>query len=78
MKLVVKYSAEYPYLPQAVGDNFHDLGRLLGITASAISHAIHRKSELYKVVEVEPEMWPNNDGRRWYYGDDGQVVTVED
>lgn len=53
MKLVVKYSDKPPYLPQAVGDNFHDLGRILGITASAVSHAVHRNSEIYKVVEVE-------------------------
>lgn len=55
MKLVVKYSSEPPYLPLAVGDNFHDLARILGISYSAISHAIHRGSDLYKVVEVEEE-----------------------
>ena len=53
MRLVVKYSSKPPHLPQAVGDNFHDLGRILGISASAVSHAVHRNSELYKVVEVE-------------------------
>ena len=53
MKLVVNYSDKPPYLPQAVGDNFHDLGRILGITASAVSHAVHRNSEIYKIVEVE-------------------------
>lgn len=53
MRLVVKYSPKPPYLPQAVGDSYHDLGRILGISASAVSHAVHRDSELYKVVEVE-------------------------
>ena len=53
MKLVVKYSSKPPYLPLAVGDSFHDLARILGISASAISHAVHRNSEIYKVVEVE-------------------------
>ena len=53
MRLVVKYSNKPPYLPQAVGDSYHDLGRILGISASAVSHAVHRDSELYKVVEVE-------------------------
>ena len=58
MSLVVKYSKIYPYLPEAVGDNFHDLGRILGISASAVSHAVHRDSELYKIVEVEEaEEW---------------------
>ena len=55
MRLVVKYSSKYPHLPVAVGDNFHDLGRILGISASAVSHAVHRNSELYKVVEIKDE-----------------------
>ena len=53
MKLVVKYSSKPPYRPLAVGDIFHDLAKILGISASAISHAVHRNSELYKIVEVE-------------------------
>ncbi len=60
MRLVVKYSSRYPYLPEAVGDNFHDLGRILGISASAVSHAVHRGSKIYKVIEIEPEVWPED------------------
>ena len=78
MSLVVKYSKKYPYLPEAVGDNFHDLGRILGISASAVSHAVHRNSEVYKVVDDTPEMWPDNDGNLWYYSENGEVVIVED
>lgn len=77
-KVVVKYSNRYPYLPEAVGDNFHDLGRILGISASAVSHAVHRQSAIYKVVELEPEMWLDNNGNFWYYDEDGNVVIVED
>lgn len=78
MKLVVKYSPKPPHLPQAVGDSFHDLGRILGISASAVSHAVHRNSELYKVVEVE-EWWPDNDGNLWYYDPDtGRQVIIDD
>lgn len=73
MNLVVKYAEEYPNLPVAVGDNFNDLGRLLGITASAISHAVHRNSELYKVVTVEPEWYPDNDGGLWRKMEDGTI-----
>ena len=63
MRVVVKYSQEFPYLPVAIGDNFHDLGRILGISASAISHSVHRGSPLYKVVTIdEPELYPTNDG----------------
>lgn len=73
MSLVVKYSKIYPYLPEAVGDNYHDLGRILGISASAISHAVHRDSELYKVVEEDEGWWPTNDGGLWRYRDDGTI-----
>ena len=64
MRLVVKYSSKPPYLPLAIGDSFHDLARILGISASAISHAVHRNSELYKIVEVEenPVLYPDNNG----------------
>lgn len=79
MKVVVRYSEEYPNLPVAVGDNFHDLGRILGISASAVSHAVHRNSELYRVVDLnEPEMYPDNDGGLWYRDPDTlQTVYVE-
>ena len=78
MTVVVRYSEEYPNLPVAVGDNFHDLGRILGISASAVSHAVHRNSELYKVVDLdEPDMWPTADGGLWYYDEQGRAVTLE-
>ena len=41
----------------AVGDNCHDLARILKITPQAVSHGIHRGSKLYHVVidEIEDE-----------------------
>lgn len=79
MELIVKYSKTYPYLPEAVGDNFHDLGRVLGISASAVSHAVHRESKIYKVVEIEPEIYPDNDGGLWYRDPKtNEVVYVRD
>lgn len=80
MKLVVRYSSTPPYLPMAVGDSFHDLAKVLGISASAISHAVHRNSELYKVVEVEedPVLYPDNNGGFWYKDPDiWETVYVE-
>ena len=80
MKLVVKYSSKPPHLPLAVGDSFDDLARVLGISASAVSHAVHRDSELYKVVEIEedPALYPDNDGNLWYKNPDTwETVYVE-
>ena len=34
----------------AVGDNCHDLARILGITPQAVSHGLHRGSRLYHFV----------------------------
>ena len=39
----------------AVGDNCHDLARILGITPQAVSHGIHRGSRLYHVVDDNEE-----------------------
>ena len=41
----------------AVGDNCHDLARILGITPQAVSHGIHRGSRLYHLVndDEDPE-----------------------
>ena len=78
MTVVVRYSEEYPNLLVAVGDNFHDLGRILGISASAVSHAVHRNSELYRVVDLdEPDMWPADDGGLWYYDEHGRALILE-
>lgn len=39
----------------AIGDNCHDLARILGITPQAVSHGIHRGSNLYHVIEEEEQ-----------------------
>lgn len=38
-------------LIMAVGDNCHDLARQLGISASVVSHALHRGSKLYAIID---------------------------
>lgn len=39
----------------AVGDNCHDLARILKITPQAVSHGIHRGSKLYHIVEDDTD-----------------------
>lgn len=50
----------------AVGDNCHDLARILGITPQAVSHGIHRGSRLYHLVndDEDPEGEMLNDRRK--------------
>ena len=40
----------------AVGDNCHDLARILKITPQAVSHGIHRGSRLYHVIDSEENL----------------------
>ena len=49
--MIAKYDKEGNI--EAVGDNCHDLARILKITPSAVSHAIHRGSKLYVVIDDE-------------------------
>jgi hypothetical protein len=47
--MIAKYDKEGNII--AVGDNCHDLARILGITPQAVSHGIHRGSKLYAVID---------------------------
>lgn len=47
--MIARYDKEGQTM--AVGDNCHDLARQLGITASAVSHAIHRGSKYYAIID---------------------------
>lgn len=49
--MIAKYDKEGQII--GVGDNCHDLARQLGITASAVSHAIHRGSKYYAIIDDE-------------------------
>ena len=49
--MIARYDKEGQIM--AVGDNCHDLARQLGIAASAVSHAIHRGSKYYAIIDEE-------------------------
>lgn len=51
MKVIVKYSKEYPYLPVAVGDSRHDLARILHKSPTAISRGVQR-GIVYQEIEI--------------------------
>ena len=53
-RLIVRYEKDGETVI-AVGDNCHDLARILGITPQAVSHGIYRGSKLYQVIEDEEE-----------------------
>ena len=47
--MIVRYDKNENVI--AIGENCHDLARILGITPQAVSHGVHRKSKLYAVIE---------------------------
>lgn len=49
--MIIRYDKNEQII--AIGDNCHDLARKLNITPSAVSHAIHRGSKLYYVMEED-------------------------
>ena len=51
--MIVRYDKEENVI--AIGENCHDLARILGITPQAVSHGIHRKSKLYAVIDEGDE-----------------------
>lgn len=48
----VKYSARFPYLPEAVADTGAELGRLIGTDTGNIYSAISKKCNTVKKVRV--------------------------
>ena len=54
-KLYVKYSKEYPYLPEGVGDNKKELAEHLGISHNTVYSSFSRGMSTYAEVEVEDD-----------------------
>lgn len=53
MKLYVKYSAKYPYLPEAVADSKSELARMIGTTLNVVISSFYHGRSTYVEVEVE-------------------------
>lgn len=51
--MIVRYDKNENVI--AIGENCHDLARILGITPQAVSHGIHRKSKMYAVIDEGDE-----------------------
>ncbi len=77
MKLYCKATRDKYKLPVAVADSIPELAKMTGNSENTIRSSISRCSNTFYVVEVPPEMWPDNDGNLWYYDNNGGVVTVE-
>lgn len=55
MALYIKYSREYPYLPEAVADSAKELARKTGTSRSAVYSAISHGQSTYAVIKDEED-----------------------
>lgn len=55
MKLYVKYSAKYPYLPEAVADSKSELARMIGTTLNVVMSSFYHGRNTYVEVEVKDD-----------------------
>lgn len=78
MKLYMKCTTDELELPLAVADSIPELAKMTGNSENTIRSSISRCSNTFYVVDVPPEMWPDNDGNLWYYDNNGRVVIVEE
>ncbi len=55
MKLYVKYSKDWPYLPEAVADSKTELAKILGKTVNCVVTSYSKGRKTYVEVEVEED-----------------------
>lgn len=78
MKLYMKTTTDKYELPVVVEDSPAKLAEKLGLDSHSVACMCSRERNGYHRIDVDPEMYPDNDGGLWYYGDDGRVVHVYD
>lgn len=78
MNLYMKTTTDKYELPIAVEDSPAKLARRLGLNRHSVATMCSKQKNGYHRIKIEPEMYPDNDGGLWYYGDDGRVIIVED
>ena len=79
MKLYMKTTRDKYELPLIVEDSPTKLAHKLGLSRHSVATMCSKNVCGYRRVEVEPDMWPDNDGNLWYYDDKtGREVIVRD
>jgi hypothetical protein len=56
IKVYIKYSNKFPYLPEAIADNKRELAKKLGKSIGTVASAFSRKQSNYAIVEVEDDV----------------------
>lgn len=79
MKLYMKCTTDALELPLAVADSPKELASMLKANYGTIATMISRQICGYHKIDIpeEPELYPDNDGKLWYYDKQGRAVTVK-
>jgi hypothetical protein len=56
IKVYIKYSNRYPYLPEAIAYSKRELAKQLGKSIGTVASAFSRKQSNYAIVEVEDDL----------------------
>ena len=75
MKLYMKCTTDKYELPIAVADSTKELAQILHLANSSVKRAVSREKCGFHKVEIEPDMYPDNDGNLWYF-ENGKTVYV--
>jgi hypothetical protein len=76
MKLYMKCTTDKYELPLVVEDSPTKLAAKLGQSKHSVACMCSREVSGYHRIEVEPDMYPDNDGGLWYWNEKGETVHV--
>lgn len=76
IKLYMKCTTDKYELPIAVEENPAVLAEKLGVKKHTVVSNCCKQQYGYHRIEIDPEMWADNDGGAWYWNDKGEAVHV--
>jgi hypothetical protein len=78
MTVYVKYDRCKPHLPVAIADTKEELAKMIGMSLNTVRSSLSHGIGSFAEVEIgELELYPDNDGRLWYYNEQGRVAYVD-
>lgn len=78
MTVYVKYDRCKPHLPIAIADTKEELAKMVGMSLNTVRSSLSHGVGSFAEVEIgDLELYPDNDGRLWYYNDQGRVAYVD-
>lgn len=77
MTVYVKYDRCKPHLPVAIADTKEELAKMIGMSLNTVRSSLSHGVGSFAEVEIgDFELYPDNDGRLWYYNEQGRVAYV--